>query len=313
MSLQQEGHVLVIGAAGIDIKARTLGLPAWNTSNLGMIRNNVGGVARNIAENLARLEVPTILLSAIGRDTPGKRVLMRTREGGVNCAHVRRVSGGRTGNYVALFDQNSKLLIAISDYEIMETIDTEYLLRHEDLFADAIMIVIDANLSLEALETVFQLAQRYRIRICADPTTPELAGKLCPYLDQLFLVTPNRAETAALCGLDDTVYDRDTAISAARQLVTLGVELAVVTLGEQGLAYADSSGGGYIRSVRTQIVDPTGAGDAFSGAVIFGLLNDVPVDEAMRLGVTAASLTLQNVETVVPELSQELLYARLVV
>ena len=76
---------------------------------------------------------------------------------------------------------------------------------------------------------------------------------------------------------------------------------------------ADSTGSGYIDALRTNVVDSTGAGDAFTGATIFGLLNEVPVDEAMRLGVTAASLTLETLESVVPNLSQELLYARLVV
>ena len=93
----------------------------------------------------------------------------------------------------------------------------------------------------------------------------------------------------------------------------MGGAIAVVTLGEQGVAYADGSGGGFIRAMRSQIVDSTGAGDAFSAAVIFGLLNEVTVDEAMRLGMTAASLTLQSRETVLPDLSQELLYDKLVV
>src|SRR5690606_30725709 len=123
--------------------------------------------------------------------------------------------------------------------------------------------------------------------------------------------TPNAVETKTLCGLEQPATDRDTANEAARQLVQMGASIAVVTLGAQRLAYADGSGGGFIRAVHTQVVDSTGAGAAFTGAVIFGLLNEVPVDEAMRLGVTAASLTLQSRETVLPDLSQELLYDKL--
>jgi pseudouridine kinase len=82
-------------------------------------------------------------------------------------------------------------------------------------------------------------------------------------------------------------------------------------MGADGLAYADGGGGGYLRAVHARVVDSTGAGDAFSGAAIFGLINDVPVDEAMRLGITAASLTLESRHTVLPNLSQELLYDRL--
>jgi pseudouridine kinase len=306
-------YVLVIGSAGMDVKGRPNEELQWGTSNVGHVRQNVGGVARNIAENLARLEVPVMLLSAVGDDRSGVRVIEQSEANGVNCAHVRRLPGTRTGTYMALLKPDGDLHVAISDYSVMDYVDRDYLLGHESLFADAEMVVIDLTLSEEALATVFELAGRYKVRVCADPTTPSLAGRLCPYLAQLYLVTPNAAETTALCGLPDPAHDRETAINAARHLVSMGANIAVVTLGEKGLAYADGSGGGFIRAIHTHVVDSTGAGDAFTGAVIFGLLNDVPVDEAMRLGVTAASLTLQSPETVVPELSQEMLYDELVI
>jgi pseudouridine kinase len=77
------------------------------------------------------------------------------------------------------------------------------------------------------------------------------------------------------------------------------------------LAYAHGGGGGYLRAIQTPVIDATGAGDAFSGAAIFGLLNGVPLDEAMRLGITAASLTVGSEDTVLKDLSQELLYDQL--
>jgi pseudouridine kinase len=306
-------YVLVIGSAGMDVKGRPEEELKWETSNLGRVRQSVGGVARNIAENLARLEVSVSLLTAIGDDRAGGRVIEQCEANGVDCTHVRRVAGARTGTYLALLKPNGDLMVAISDYGIMDYVDRDYLLGHESLFEEAEMIVIDATLSEAALATVFELAAKYRVRVAADPTTPSLAGRLCPYIPQLYLVTPNAAETTALCGLPDPAHDRETAINTARHLVSLGAHIAVVTLGEKGLAYADGSGGGFIRAIHTHVVDSTGAGDAFTGAVIFGLLNEVPVDEAMRLGVTAASLTLQSPETVVPELSQEMLYDELVI
>jgi pseudouridine kinase len=203
--------------------------------------------------------------------------------------------------------------VTISDFDIVRRVDPNYLWKHEPLFEQSDLIVIDATLSTDALETLFELADRYHARVCADPTMPSLAARLNPYLSSLYLIAPNAAETTALCGLPDPARTRETAIEAARHLVSMGVQIAVVTLGEQGVAYADGSGGGFIRAMRTQVVDATGAGDAFSAAVIFGLLNEVPVDEAMRLGMTAAALTLQSHETVLPGLSQELLYDKLVV
>lgn len=306
-------YVLTIGSAGIDVKARTPEALHWDVSNQGQVRHSVGGVGRNISENLARLGVRSMLLTAVGADVIGKRVIGHTKANGVRCDHVRVVENQRTGTYVALLRPDGELLVAVSDFEIMNAVDDAYLRRHERLFARASMVVIDATLTDEALATVFDLAARYNLRVCADPTTPALADKLCPYLDKLYLATPNAAETMTLCGLSSAAIDRETALDAARQLVSIGVKIAVVTLGDQGVAYADGSGAGFIRAVKIPVVDSTGAGDAFSSAVIFGLLNDVQIDEAMRLGMTAASLTLQSRETVLPELSQELLYDKLVV
>ncbi len=309
-----EGYVLVIGSAGMNVKGRALtDTLQWEMPNPGSVRHSVGGVARNIAENLARLEVETILLTAVGDDPEGRHVLQHCEANGVNCQHARVVAGARTGTYLALLKPGGDLLVAISDFDVMHAVDSDYLRSHENLLADAEMVVIDATLSEEALATLFELAERHHVRVCADPTTPALAGRLCPYIPQLHLLTPNASETAALCGLIGEVYDHESSINAARQLVSLGAYIAVVTMGDKGLAYADGSGGGFIRAVRTNVVDSTGAGDALTGAVIFGLLNQVPLDEAMRLGVTAASLTLQTSETVLPNLSQELLYDRLAV
>ena len=308
-----EGYVLVVGSAGVDVKGRPTGNMRPGASNPGQVRNSVGGVARNIAENLARLEVDTVLLTAVGNDVEGRRVLENCEANGIDCTHVRVIDGARTGTYLALLNRDGDLDVAIGDFDIMEYVDSNYLRDNERLLADADMIVIDATLSEETLVTLFALADEHDVRVCADPTTPALASRLCPYISQLHLIVPNAAETTALCGLDNPASDRDTAINAARQLVSLGAYIAVVTLGDQGLAYADGSGGGFIRAIHTHVVDSTGAGDALTGAVIFGLLNDVPLDEAMRLGVTAASLTLQSPETVLPNLSQELLYDELVI
>lgn len=307
----EKGYVLVIGSSGIDIKGRPIGELEWDRPNLGIVRNSVGGVARNIAENLARLEVPTVLLTAVGKDSEGSRVLEQCAESGIDCTNVLVTADSHTGIYMALLKADGELHLAISDFEIMNYLDTDYLYERERLFRRATMIVIDNTLSDEALAAVFDLAERHKVRVCADPTTPTLAGRLCDYLPQLYLIVPNAGETTALCGLNDPAQDRETAIDAARHLVSMGAKIAVVTLGEKGIAYADGSGGGFIRAIKTDVIDSTGAGDAFSGAVIFGLLNEVPVDEAMRLGITAASLTLQSRETVLPALSQELLYDEL--
>ena len=308
-----EGHVLVIGAAGIDVKGRTDSVAQPGMILPGQIRFRLGGVARNSAENRARVEVPTVLLTNVGDDSNGQIVQEKCRAAGINMSQVLVLPGQSTGSYLRVANGYDDPGLGVFDYSIIEQITPEVLHRQTALFEEASLVVIDANLSPQAIDTVFRLAEAYSVPVCADPTSAALASKLCDYLPRLYMIDPNSAETTALCGISVPAHDAETAIRAARHLVALGVKIAIVTLADQGLAYADSASSGHIPAIHTHIEDTTGAGDALTAGVIFGLLNGVPLDEAMRLGVSAATLTLRSREAVVPELTQELLYDELVI
>jgi len=104
---------------------------------------------------------------------------------------------------------------------------------------------------------------------------------------------------------------RDRALDAARHLVAEGLDIALVTMAEFGVGYASAETNGHVPAVQTKFLDPTGAGDAQTAAVIFGLLNGSPLDESVRLGVSAAALTLRTPGSVVADLSLERLYDEL--
>ncbi len=202
------------------------------------------------------------------------------------------------------------LQVAFDDMEIVHEITPGYLNRLRRLVREADMVCVDANLSPQTLKTLFRLAVQYDVPVCADPTAALLAHRLNPYLSGLTAITPDRDEAEALLG---TSLEDEEAISAgARALVQAGVRLAVITLGAGGLYYATSEESGRIPAFAVDVVDPTGAGDALTAAVAYGLLEGVSPEEAVRLGMAAATQTLTCRDTVCPNLSQELLYERLV-
>jgi pseudouridine kinase len=305
-------HLLVIGAASIDTKGRANGRIQAGTSTPGVIRISVGGVGRNIAENLARLGQRVVLLSAVGADSAGRRILQQATECGIDVGHMLVDATQRTAAYLAVLDGAGNMVMSIDDMGINRKLLTPaFVHRHRSLFRDARMVVLDANLSPATLRTIFNLARKYQVPVCADPTTATLAPRLCPYLAELTLVAPNAAEAEALCGVP--VTDRESALLAAQKLVSLGVQIAIVTLGATGLVYATSQESGHVPAIEREIVDLTGAGDALTATVVFGLLNGLPIDEAVRLGTSAAALTLACRETVCPDLSLEQIYDQLVI
>jgi len=303
--------VVVVGAAAMDTKGHALEPLQQGTSIPGHVRVSVGGVGRNIAENLARLGLPTTLLSAVGDDEAGRHLLSQARGSGVNVDDVLVSPDYPTAAYLAVFDSEGNLSVSVAEMDIMQDVTPRYLYDRRRLLRQASMVVIDANLSPQALASLLRQTRKYGVAVCADPASTPLAPRLRPYLKDLHMITPNALEAEALCG--QPVRNRDEAIMAAKRLVVLGVEIAIITLADQGLVYATSGKSGHIPAIETEIVDLTGAGDALTAAVIFGLLNDFPVDEAVRLGVSAAALTLQCKETVYPELSLDILYDKLII
>ena len=304
-------HILVIGAACVDVKGRAHKTLQLGTSVPGDVTLSFGGVGRNVAENLARLGEPTILLSAVGRDAFGAQILEHTARTGVDVSRVIIHPDLHSAAYVAVLDEMGGHAFAVDEMDIMELVTSAHIQANRGLFKSAAMVVLDANLSSRSLVSAIRAAKRNRVPVTVDPTSATLARKLRKHLADVNMITPNLAEAAVLCG--HPISGRQEATAAAQELVALGVGTVIITLGEQGLCYATSRVSGYVPAIRCEVVDYTGAGDALTAAVVYGLVNGFPIDEAMRLGVSAATLTLKCSDTVCPDLSLERLYDQLVI
>lgn len=306
-------HVLVVGATLLDTKGKPHAGLEPATSNPAQIRSTRGGTARNVAENLARLGADAMLITAVGNDPTGERLMAQTSASGVNLEHALIVPDGNTGAYMAVLNEDGSLAVALDDVAIMEHITPRYLNERRSLFRTAQMVMIDGSLSEASIKTAVRLARQYNVPLCADPSSARLAYKLRPYLSSFYLLVPNEVEEAELLNVDFPGYDPDASLALARRLVHIGVDHVVITLSDFGLDYATGTETGYIPPTYSKFVDSTGTGDAVTAAIMFGLLNDLPTIEAIRLGAAAASLTLQTTDTVVRDLSLDMLYDHLIV
>ncbi len=307
-----EHRALVIGAAGLDVKVtpRTMAVELGR-SNPGIIRRSWGGVARNIAENLAYLGAEVILITAVGNDAWGEHLLQHLVSVGVNVEYTLISDDHPTGTFVALHHSDGRPWVAFDDMAVIRQITPGHLHRHRRLFRTVDMVCIDANLSARTLQTLFRLAEQYGVPVCADPTAALLAHRLHPYLPNLAVITPDRDEAEALLG--EPLPDDEAVIQGAQRLVRLGVDLAVITLGADGLAYATVEESGRLPALTTMdVTNPVGAGDALTAAVAYSLMEGISPEEAVRLGMAAATQTILCGETVCPTLSLENLYESLV-
>ena len=306
-----EAEVVVIGAASMDLKGRPRKAPQMFTSNPGTVRVTPGGAARNMAENLARLGVKATLLSAVGEDVFGRQVMEATAAAGVDTSQVLRSALFPTASYLALLDEKGLLAVSVDDMRILRLLTPEYIAGHTCLIAGARMVVMDGNSPPRTVKAILDLAAEHSIPVCVDPTSTMLAYRFRRHLARIYLATPNASEAEVLSQMH--ISSIGEAIASAHRLVALGVDIAIITLAGEGLCYATSEESGHVPAIGCEVVDYTGAGAALNSAVVFGLLNNLSVDEAVRLGVSAATLTLKSQETVYTSLSLELLYDQLVI
>lgn len=306
LSDESEPQVVVVGAACVDIRGQLVDEMLPGTSNPGEIRLTAGGVGRNISESLGRMGVAVSLVSAVGSDDWGRDIVRRTRRGGVDVHHVRLIRGARSAAYLAVLGHDGRRIVSVDSTGILAHVDGRYLSDRRSLFAQADMVVIDGNLSEAALQALFRLSDRHGFPIAVDPTSVVLARRLRPHLARFHLATPDISEAEALSGV--AIESERDAIRAAQALVAAGVKVAIVTMAEQGCSYATSEVSGRVPAIGSEVVDRIGAGDALTAAVVFGLLHEFPVDEAVRLGVSAAALTLRCNESVCPLLNLQALY-----
>ena len=314
MTLEKSSSpILLLGAASTDIVGRLESELEPGTSNPARIRSSYGGVARNVAENLARLGQPAQLISVVGKDHAGDELLAYTAAAGVDVSAVLRTDDYPTGFYMGVLDPRARLRFAVDDMRVMSELTPEHIQQNQSLFENASLVFVDGNLSETSLKMAVALAKKFKIPVCADPASLILAERLKPLLNKLHLVTPNVAEAVALTGQAFESSDPQAALEDARALLNEGVDIALIALAEFGVVYASSETSGHVPAIQTPILDPTGAGDALTAAVLFGLVNDMGLDDAVRLGVSAASLTLRHSGTVYPELTLEKLYEQLVI
>ena len=313
--------LLAIGSAALDIKTRLSRPPLPTTDVPGRIRLKAGGVARNIAENLARLNVPIVFAGIFGNDPPARVLIELTQQAGVTVVPLARSAPNPTDLprlklpevlptatlNVVLAPDNRQIAGAFSG-DILDALQPADLDQVRDLIEAAPAVLCDGGLPADVLLRLRDLLPDDAFFYC-NPGSVALTPRLEPLLDRLDLLTCNHLEAQALTHVK--IDGPAKLVSAAMILVKQGVQRVVITFGARGLAYADDAHSLYQPARPARLVDATGAGDALAAALIEALLRDEPIDRCLRRGLAAAALTCESEDSVSPLMSPAALEQRM--
>lgn len=301
--------VVCIGGTNLDRKLRSLETPRLGSSNPARQFESPGGVARNIAENLARVGLPVHLLTAVGRDAAGQALLAELQTLGVDCSGCIQAADAPTGSYTAILDDQGDLMLAMADMALTDRLDTDFIRRCAPQRAAARWLVADLNLpapSLAALQEEAKARQQHLVVVAVSAPKMQRLG---PTLEGIDLLVLNRTELSALMGHP---VETDAALREAwLALRSRGLRRLVMSDGAQGLRFSEGEALASMAAPkvpRSRMREVTGAGDALSAGIV-AALHGLPDDlrAACRLGLTMAALTLQTDATVSRDLSPGLL------
>ena len=302
-----EPKTVVIGGANIDIKGYSASTFQHGSSNSGIINESSGGVGRNVAANLGNLGCQVILLSTVGKDYRGEKLIADTGESGVNLEYIKVMDDYTTGTYLAVIDADGELVGAVNSMEIINGIDFNYLEKNLKILNSADWIFIDTNLNSGVI--AWLLDQNFSSKIIIDPVSIEKSNKIKNKLEDIDIVTPNLIEFCYLYNLDFS--EVDILISEKNKLELLELIASnrekispeaglIITIGAEGVIYSGPEQTFWEPAValNDKIIETTGAGDALNAGIIYGLSRSKSIKEAVRIGQEMARLNILADDTV---------------
>jgi len=240
--------VACIGGIVLDRKARVPGGARPGTSNPVSVTTATGGVASNIARNLAHLGCRVSLFSILGDDDSGSTVLRDLENSGVDATAIMRSRHHPTASYTAVLEPTGELFIGLADMDIFEDLDSAWADRMAQRLAECSVWVVDTNLPGRTIERLL-LTHKGRASVLADPISIVKSERIRSSLAAVDVLFPNRKEAAVLTGLPAETPEEIA--KAAAELRRVGVGTVVVTLGgEASICILRAMAACFARSLR---------------------------------------------------------------
>ena len=298
MNQNQKDYICVIGAVNVDIIAASYVRLIHQDSNPGTVKISYGGVGRNIAENLARLNQRVELITVLGDDYHADEISGQCDELGISLKHSLKLKNENSSMYICINDEKGEMQMAVSVMEIYDKLTPEFFESRLDVINGAQAVVMDLNLSATAVK---YLCTHVNVPIFVDPVSTRKALKIKPCLKHVFALKPNRMEAELILGRK--IKTDDDVLSAAKRFLELGVKRVFISLAEQGVCYADQDDAGFVRVEKTRIVNTTGCGDAFMGGMVTGFVQNKGVKECAQMGQRASRICLRTEHAVSSEMN----------
>lgn len=298
--------IVVIGSVFVDIKGYPEEQFIPQGRNAGKVIQVHGGVCRNVVEDIANIELRPTFISLVDDDSIGEDVIRHLDRHKVDTRYVRKVQDGM-GIWLAVFDNNGDVAASVSKrpdlYEIGRIVQE----HGEEIFPNADSIIVEIDMKGELLKPVFAFAEKYHKQVYAVVSNMSIALKRRDLIKKTGCFVCNQREAGLLFMEDYDNLEPDQLLEMIKKRAAdAKIRRMVVTMGARGAVYASEDGEyGYCPAPKVNVVDTTGAGDAFFSGIAIGLTYGKSLKVSCEIGTRLASSVIITKESVCPRFMPE--------
>ncbi|SDL62683.1 pseudouridine kinase [Kandleria vitulina] len=298
--------IVVVGAVFVDIKGYPIAQYIPSGRNAGRVTQVHGGVSRNVAEDIANVELRPTFVSVVDKSGISDDVINKLQRHKVNTDYILRTEDG-LGTWLAVFDNDGDVVASISKRPSLDGIATILEEHGDEIIKDADSIVVEIDMEPKILNILFDLAEKYKKRIYAIVSNMSIAVERRDLIKKTDCFVCNLQEACMFFSED---YEENTPEEMAKilagKLKTAQLKSMVVTMGGEGAVYATCTGeSGVTPPQKVNVIDTTGCGDSFFAGVVIGLTYGKTLGESCVIGTRIASSVIATKENVCPRFLPE--------
>ena len=300
--------IVVAGNVFVDIKGFPDNKYIPSGRNAGWVEIVHGGVGRNVAEDIANVELRPRFVSMVDETAEGGEVIRKLHNHKVDTRYVIRVPDGM-GIWLAIHDAAGDIVSSISKRPNMDPMLTLLEEQGDEIFADADSIVLEIDMDKDIVKSILRLAKKHGKRVYALVANMSIASQRRDFLQDVDCFVCNVQEAGILFAADfEDLSPEELEQEMVERLQNARIPSLVVTMGSRGAIFADMEGNcGFCPPNTVRVRDTTGAGDAFCAGVAIGLTYGKSMLESCEIGARLASSVITISENTCPRfLPQEL-------
>ena len=293
--------IVVVGAVFVDIKGFPDDVYSPTGRNAGRVETVHGGVGRNVAEDIANVELRPTFVSIVDDTGSGAEVLRKLGKHKVNTKYVLTRPDGM-GIWLAVFDNTGDLAGSISKRPDLSPLIDLLDEKGDEIFRDADSIVLEIDMEKDIVKRILSYAEKYHKKVYAVVSNMVIASQRRDFLQSIDCFVCNVGEAGILFVNDFTEMEPEELVEELYQrIVKANIPSMVVTLGSRGAVYASLDGErGYYPPESVTVRDTSGAGDAFCAGVAIGQTYGKTLRESVRIGTHLAASVITVSESTCP-------------